>query len=140
MTVDHKPNLDKEKKRIEAKGGRVVFDGFYNHRVFAAKGMYPGLNMSWAFGDKIAHDEAGLTAEPDVYEFDHKTESPDKEVLLVLCTDGVWEFIESEDKQQEVLKIWGAKGKGFSTDNVSANWDVALKKLTKESYDRWMKD
>ncbi len=28
--------------RIEEKGGRVVFDGYYNYRVFAKAGMYPG--------------------------------------------------------------------------------------------------
>merc|ERR1711862_979141 len=67
-TIDHKPNLEKERKRIESANppGRVVFDGFYNHRVFALNGMYPGLNMSRAFGDVVAHCEAGLTERPDV--------------------------------------------------------------------------
>merc|ERR1719387_1006053 len=65
LTEDHKPNLPKEKERIEKSGGRVVFDGYYNYRVFAKAGMYPGLNMSRAFGDVVAHKEAGLTAEPE---------------------------------------------------------------------------
>merc|ERR1711988_866529 len=65
-TTDHKPDLPEEKKRIESMGGRVVFDGYYNHRVFSQKGMYPGLNMSRAIGDLVAHEEAGLTADPDI--------------------------------------------------------------------------
>merc|ERR1719375_1850176 len=94
LTVDHKPNLDKERKRIEAAGGRVIFDGFYNHRVFAKDGMYPGLNMSRALGDVTAHHKAGLTAEPDIKQI------PVKDIetaLVVICTDGVWEFIESPE-------------------------------------------
>lgn len=128
LTVDHKPNLPAEKARIEKAGGRVVFDGFYNHRVFAARGMYPGLNMSRAFGDDIAHEEAGLTASPDVKEF-LLSDTPDQEVLLVICSDGVWEFIESD----EGLKI--ARG-----GNKEITWQESVDKLAKESWDRWMKD
>merc|ERR1712151_128391 len=72
LTIDHKPDLPEEKKRIESADppGRVIFDGFFNHRVFAKTGMYPGLNMSRAFGDCVAHRMAGLTAMPDVREID----------------------------------------------------------------------
>lgn len=71
LTEDHKPNLPKEKARIEKGGGRVVFDGFWNHRVFARGQRYPGLNMSRALGDVVAHQEAGLSAEPDVLKVTH---------------------------------------------------------------------
>ena len=58
LTVDHKPNLPEEKKRIEAAGGCVIFDGFYNHRVFKQGTVYPGLNMSRALGDIVGQHEA----------------------------------------------------------------------------------
>jgi serine/threonine protein phosphatase PrpC len=124
LTVDHKPNLTEENRRIESANppGRVVFDGYYNYRVFAMDGMYPGLNMSRALGDLVAHTSAGLTALPDVKRIDLKAarEQYDK-MLLYICTDGVWEFIESSELEAIVP-------------------DQAVEKLAKESYDRWMKD
>merc|ERR1719422_1615387 len=65
LTIDHKPELEGEKRRIEAAGGRVVFDGYFNHRVFVSNGMYPGLNMSRALGDLVGNRQAGLSAIPD---------------------------------------------------------------------------
>eukprot|EP00438_Fugacium_kawagutii_P030888 Skav215841 [mRNA] locus=scaffold1630:70945:77027:- [translate_table: standard] len=65
LTRDHKPNLKDEKQRasvagemrlgspvigIESNGGRVVFDGYANHRVYAKNGRYPGINMSRCIG------------------------------------------------------------------------------------------
>ena len=35
---------------IEKAGGRVVFDGYANHRVYAKNARYPGLNMSRCIG------------------------------------------------------------------------------------------
>merc|ERR1712194_949641 len=96
LTEDHKPNLPGERARIEGVGGRVVFDGFYNYRVFAKDGYYPGLNMSRAVGDIRGYNEAGLSAEPEIASVNIKTKRADaSSVMLLLCTDGVWEFIES---------------------------------------------
>lgn len=128
-TEDHKPNLPGEKARIERMGGRVVFDGYYNYRVFAKAGMYPGLNMSRALGDIIAHKEAGLTAEPELKVFElasHRDKSP---LTLVIASDGVWEFIENNQAPQ-YLKENGA----------FANTQQTVNTLAKESWDRWMKD
>merc|ERR1712176_1481285 len=122
LTEDHKPNLPKENARIEGVGGRVVFDGFYNYRVFAKDGYYPGLNMSRAVGDMRGYNEAGLSAEPEVMSVNIKTKRADaSSILLLLCTDGVWEFIES------------AKGVAIASQD-------GMEKLAKDSYDAWMAD
>jgi serine/threonine protein phosphatase PrpC len=130
VTVDHKPDLPEEKHRIENSNppGRVVFDGFYNHRVFAKAGNYPGLNMSRALGDVIAHREAGLSAKPDTKTLDLSKYREKGQLELLLCTDGVWEFIESS----EALEIVG----NFEKSNGQA----AMTQLARESWDRWMRD
>jgi len=124
LTVDHKPNLPKEKERIESCGGRVVFDGFYNYRVFAKTGMYPGLNMSRALGDTLAHKVAGLTAEPDV---ERVMIDKAKDTAILLCTDGVWEFVESQES-------------GEIVDKHQGKMQAAAENLAQESWDRWMND
>jgi len=94
LTLDHRPEIDAERKRIEAGGGLVRFDGAFNHRVYSRKREIsgPGLNMSRAFGDFHGHDHAGLSCEPDVKEYDI---GPNDKYLL-MCSDGVWEFMKSE--------------------------------------------
>lgn len=131
LTVDHKPNLEVERKRIESSKppGRVVFDGFYNYRVFAANGQYPGLNMSRALGDVIGHKEAGLSAVPDIKVIDLKAEREAcSGITLLLCTDGVWEFIESQEAMDMVTTFGKSSGK------------EAVQRLAEESWNRWMKD
>jgi len=135
-TIDHKPGDPKEKERIEGCGGRVVWDGFYNHRVFAADGPYPGLNMSRALGDVTGHEKAGLCATPDIKEFDigecKLKGSANGKLLLLLCTDGVWEFVGNE----EALAL-------LVDESVPADSKALGRKLgqlTHFSYDKWMKD
>lgn len=132
-TQDHKPDLPAEKKRIESANppGRVVFDGYFNHRVFSQKGMYPGLNMSRALGDLVAHAEAGLTAVPEITTWPLREMRTKYETLLLLvCSDGVWEFIDNEKAIKMVHKQL-AEGQ---------TCQKAVEVLTKQSYDEWMKD
>lgn len=122
LTEDHKPNLPGERARIEGVGGRVVFDGFYNYRVFAKEGYYPGLNMSRAIGDIRGYNEAGLSAEPETKVVNIGAKRKDSAgIKLLLCTDGVWEFIESQA-------------------GIDSARSVGMKGLAKEAYDAWMKD
>ena len=44
----------------------MVFDGFYNYRVYAKSGKYPGLNMSRALGDLAGYYDAGISCTPNI--------------------------------------------------------------------------
>jgi len=167
LTIDHKPDLPEERKRIEQSGGMVVFDGGWNYRVFAKKKdargkRYPGLNMSRSMGDLMGYHDAGISCTPDILKTFvsgptapienggvHGTADPPKaaengftsvqpvadapipgevepgsvldandsqssqtaltkhtidphDKFILLCSDGVWEFIKSHDAVNEV--------------------------------------
>jgi serine/threonine protein phosphatase PrpC len=124
LTRDHKPDLKDERARIEKAGGRVIFDGYANHRVYAKNGRYPGLNMSRCLGDLLGHQDAGCSAEPEVSEVQL---GPLNNVLL-LCSDGVWEFISPDEAVQIVSE--------FSSPKAM----MAAERLAKEAWDRWMRE
>jgi serine/threonine protein phosphatase PrpC len=94
LTQDHRPDLPAERKRIESGGGTVRFDGAFNHRVYARDSRIhgPGLNMSRAFGDLVAHDHAGVSALPDVSTWT----VGENDKYLIVSSDGIWEFITSQ--------------------------------------------
>lgn len=122
LTVDHKPNDKDERKRIQENGGQVIYDGFCNHRVYARGQKYPGLNMSRAMGDLMGYYDAGISATPTVSS--HKLQAEDE--LLIVCSDGVWEFMENEDVVELVSN--------FSSQKSMA----AAEALAKQSWERWI--
>lgn len=123
LTRDHKPDLKDERARIEKMGGRVVFDGYANHRVYAKNGRYPGLNMSRCLGDLMGHADAGCSCEPEVKE--HNITAGDH--VLLVCSDGVWEFITPDEAVQLVA--------GETKDPQKA-----ADKLAREAWDRWIRE
>lgn len=90
ITKDHKPNWPEETKRIEALGGRIVFDGF-DYRI-------SDLSVSRAFGDVSA--EPYLTCMPDIYK--RKLTSDDQ--FMVLACDGLWDVLGTQDVVNYVIK------------------------------------
>jgi len=124
LTRDHKPDLKDEKARIIKAGGRVVFDGYANHRIYAKNGRYPGLNMSRCLGDLLGHADAGASAEPEIgvhviTPLDH---------ILFVCSDGVWEFMSAQEAAEIVQDYGPAKAM------------QAADKLAKDAWDRWIKE
>jgi serine/threonine protein phosphatase PrpC len=100
LSYDCKPELPKEKKRILACGG-VVEKAYYSddsddeylpYRVWAKGKDYPGLAMSRSIGDTEAK-KVGVIANPQIIEYTIDYFSK----YLLMCSDGIWEFISNED-------------------------------------------
>ncbi len=96
LTIDHKPNMPHELKRIQASGGSLAWlhgnkpyirGGDFLRR--QANGEHPKqLNYSRAFGGKDLKN-FGLIAEPDINHFEI---SPDDKLVLI-ASDGLWDVL-----------------------------------------------
>eukprot|EP00939_MAST-03C_sp_MAST-3C-sp1_P003062 g3062.t1 len=103
VSNDHKPDLPKEKARIERNGGRVFaieYDdgGPSPARVWLKDKMLPGLAMSRSLGDAVAKT-AGVISQPEITERELKI---GEDEFLVLGSDGLYEFIESQEVAEMV--------------------------------------
>ena len=120
LSHDHKPDLPEELNRINLSGGIVekITDSFGEKvgppRVWKAGANYPGLAMSRSLGDFQAK-QCGVIAIPDIIEY---TISRNSRYLLV-CSDGVWEFIKNE-QVRDLGNVYFNKNDvgGFCTDLV----------------------
>eukprot|EP01068_Selenidium_serpulae_P003071 Selendium_serpulae@DN2865_c0_g1_i1.p1 len=92
-TVDHKPEILREKKRIESSGGEVrSIDNYHGLRVFAKGLPVPGCAMTRAIGD-VAAGPIGLIPDPELTTIN----LPKSEMAaLILASDGLFEFLEPE--------------------------------------------
>ena len=97
ISNDHKPNLPQEYERILQSGGIVdkLTDQFGckvgPYRVYKNGFTYPGLAMSRSLGDFQAKD-CGVITKPEIIEY-HVSHSSK---YMVICSDGVWEFLSNE--------------------------------------------
>lgn len=124
VTADHKPTIAAEQTRIEAHGGEVKQMPYdIPYRVFIKDKDYPGLSMSRAIGDSVAHS-LGVLSEPEVTEID----ITDEDEFLLLCSDGVWEFIKNEEAVELVGKY------------VKNHAKQAAEKLAQLAWTRWLKN
>eukprot|EP00300_Choanocystis_sp_HF-7_P033235 c45539_g1_i1.p1 GENE.c45539_g1_i1~~c45539_g1_i1.p1 ORF type:complete len:373 (-),score=65.46 c45539_g1_i1:99-1217(-) len=125
VSHDHKPDNPEEKKRIVQAGGRVepmrgpMHDFIGPHRVWVGKEMFPGLAMSRSIGDSIAQS-VGVTSNPD---FDEHEINFEDSPVMILASDGVWEFITSEEAVQLVTQYDNPKSAAIA--------------LCQESLKRW---
>lgn len=125
-TVDHKPDTAAERARIESSGGEVRTktypDGWVNHRIFVKGATYPGLCMARTFGDESVKAH-GVIATPEVEEV---TLDLKQKPFVILASDGVWEFMESEFVSR-------AMSKKIATDGPK----TSIQKLQREAQKRW---
>ncbi|CAK0799823.1 unnamed protein product, partial [Prorocentrum cordatum] len=130
LTEDHKVNLPKEQSRIEAAGGVVKFDGQINHRVWNADGR-GGLCVSRVLGDTVMHG-SGVIAVPEIRRVDLNLEGHGygrgRDLFVLLCSDGVWEFMTSQEACDLVLS--------YGRDDVQG----AIAELARRSRDLWLQD
>ena len=127
-TRDHKPEMPDEMERILKEGGVVIKPPMdINHRVYVRGFRFPGLAMSRALGDLIGYHRAGISATPEVREF-----SLSGDEHLILCSDGVWEFLSSQDAVNLVSEELG--------DSEVQRQMEAAEKLCRVSWDKWIQE
>ena len=131
LSRDHKPTEPDEAKRILNRGGRIrpfideqTGEEFGPQRIWMKNEDVPGLAMTRSFGDNVA-SSVGCISLPEIKEFDF--DEGDK--FLILASDGIWEFIESE----ECINIIG---KYYNDNNI----EECCKFLYTESRKRWIKE
>ena len=100
LTNDHRSDLPEESERIKRSGGEIrQISGDTPYRVFVPGQSYPGLSMSRAIGDTMS-SPLGVICEPEVKVIDIQP----NDVFILLCSDGIWEFITSQEAVDIVYK------------------------------------
>jgi len=131
LTWDQKPNIQREKLRVEQEGGQIdTFRDRYGRpsgppRVWfkLPSGSAQGIAMTRSLGD-FSGKQWGLSACPVVEQFP----PGDADQVLVLASDGLWDMIGNQETGHIVLRSqFGAP-------------EEAASKLRKQATDRWMVD
>ncbi|XP_006571704.1 protein phosphatase 1L isoform X2 [Apis mellifera] len=86
LSFDHKPQQERERKRINKAGGLVTFNG-----VWRVAGI---LATSRALGDYPLKDKKLVIADPDILTFDLSDHNP---MFIVLASDGLWDTFTNEE-------------------------------------------
>jgi serine/threonine protein phosphatase PrpC len=131
LSRDHKPTEPDEATRILNRGGRIkpfideqTGEEFGPKRIWVKNEDVPGLAMTRSFGDSVAAS-VGCICLPEIKEF----EFDEGDKFLILASDGIWEFIESE----ECINIIG---KYYNNNNI----EECCNYLYTESRKRWIKE
>lgn len=121
LTREHRPDDIGEELRVQSQGGEVrrLSSNPNAGRVFVPGRNYPGLALTRALGDSSAV-QCGVLAEPEV---SGRRLRAGADVLLVLGTDGLFEFCSNEDVVAPLLRHGVATG--------------ILEEIAAESRQRW---
>ena len=118
LTEDHKPNLPRERKRVEDLGGRVDFARCWRVIVYPGDGRpASGLAVSRSFGDPDFKEPLHLvTATPDV--MSERLGSEDS--FVILASDGLWDVLSDKDACEVVSeKLEKANFTAFMNDELA---------------------
>lgn len=130
LSRDHKPDLPDEFERIMACNGRVDpfrepnGDPIGPHRVWLRNENVPGLAMSRSLGDLVA-SSVGVIPEPEFFEI----ELNEDDKILLLASDGIWEFIQNEDAINQILPYY------YKNDP-----DGACEQLVRDAVAHWKRE
>ena len=103
LTQDHKPFVEAEQARIIAAGGRVQPQYSSNGqavgplRVWFQRENTPGLAMTRAMGDFLASSIGVIATPGEGYVDVVKVDLADVDAFVVLASDGVWEFMSTQE-------------------------------------------
>lgn len=124
LSSDQKPARKDERSRVRAAGGRVTRwqPGSGPQRVWLPEEWLPGLAMTRSIGDTIL-SRYGVLPHPEIT----VTKIGSLEEFYVVASDGVWEFMGSD---QVVDFVWALKQKGVSAEE-------AARKLVEEAVKHW---
>jgi len=102
LTRDHRPDDAGEAERVQNDGGEVrkLHRSSGTVRVFAPGQDRPALALTRSLGDFAASD-CGVIAEPEVSVYRLR---PGVDALLMLGTDGLFEFCSNTDAASRILK------------------------------------
>lgn len=133
VSEDHKPTRIDEKKRIERAGGlvlqvrgswRVAASTNPNSMSKSARREYQGLAMTRSLGDLYFKQPTALSiAEPDI----QVVPLSDKDLFLVLATDGVYDVLSNQEVVDLALRHWD-------------NPEEAAKNIVRSAYKRRSED
>ncbi|CAE7487828.1 unnamed protein product [Symbiodinium microadriaticum] len=134
LTKDHRPDDEGEAQRIKDAGGHICLGGGKRARVICESVPgHPGFALTRSLGLAIGRD-CGISAEPQV--FSHHMPA-DAEALLILGTDGLFEFCGNrtvaghllkhgvteralEEVVHEAMKLWSANSSNSTVDDATA--------------------
>ena len=130
-TVDQTPEVAAEQRRLLAHGARIMpwFEDMRSRtpvqRVWLPDADTPGIAISRSFGDIVAA-QVGVMAEPVISSFPLTREVR----FVVLATDGLWQFVSSQEAVELVGHVLEADGTVHD-----AAWKLVL-----EASERWARD
>lgn len=135
LSIDQNPNSPGEQERILSAGGYVSpppEPGLSSRVWLDPSHTQIGLAMARSIGDHAVKG-VGVIADPvvNIHEVDGE-----RDEFMIIATDGVWEFISSEDAVEIVAKhLYGDDGRSAGSNGAS----VACEALIKAASEQWHK-